>query len=498
MVRLRRGVRLSPLPERLPDEVVRPLLDAVEGLAIGGDGLHVGDAVIPRARLVQGRHLAAGSRYRVELPEREGGDGGVVEITVGSWDRARRIRLDGTFELDGHAATSSLEADLTGRRIRTVRVAGGYRATKGRLRSLRRASWEGEATLGARGEMPELSARVRHRFGVVTAGVEGDGGRRRWKGRVVARGSGRGVLRPFAAVGLLVARRRLRSGFAEAVDDFATRWNETVPGLAERDLHAPAVPLRHEVAVRGVSREWADAFVAGLRAAVERLEFKRGRLVRDGGTSDDVRLLAGKHLASGARYRLATVHENPVEATVTAWDTGRARVEFRTDDGRATGWFELRDGKLRVEWRSGPAGDWAELADVTGELDADLHGWASGAPVVRTVTHAFGTETLSLSCAPGEAGWTVAFTETQEPRDWLHPLYTVATAFIPLGDTFAESVEAAGERWDGALDEAADDPAGAAARLVDAVLLHGLLEDFPLLRAAREHDEKVPLGGMDP
>ncbi|MEV5831083.1 hypothetical protein AB0L25_36510 [Spirillospora sp. NPDC052242] len=68
MVRVRRDVRLAALPARLPDEVAGPVLDAVEALAIGGDGLHAGGGVVAAARLVQGRHLAAGSRYAVDLP----------------------------------------------------------------------------------------------------------------------------------------------------------------------------------------------------------------------------------------------------------------------------------------------------------------------------------------------------------------------------------------------------------------------------------------------
>lgn len=487
MVRLRRGVRLSAFPESVLDEVVRPILDAVEGLAIGGDGLHVGDGVIARARLVQGRHLVAGSRYRVELPEP---DGGVVEVTVNSWDRARRIRLDGAFERDGHAATASIDVDMTGRRIRTVGVTGGYRATKGRLRSLRRASWEGRAAFGDRSGTPEIALRVRHRFGLASASVERAGERRgEWRARVAVGGRGRGVLRPFAALGLLIARRRIRAGFVEAVDEFAARWNATVPDLAERDLHAP-VSLRHEIAVTGVGREWVDAFVAGLREAVEGLAFARGRLVRDGGTTEDVRLVDGKHLARGARYRLAAVHRDPVEATVTAWDADRVRVEFRTDDGTRAGSFELRDTAVRVEWRSGRQGDWGELGDVTCAIDADLHGWTSGTPVVRAGTHAFGTETLSLACAPAGDGWAVAFTETPVPRDWLRPLFAVVTALVPSVDAFREAVEAAGERWDDALAGAVDDSAGAAAGLVEAVLLDGLLEDFRLLRTAGEHDEE--------
>ncbi|OLT13443.1 hypothetical protein BJF79_20560 [Actinomadura sp. CNU-125] len=450
--------------------------------------------MIPHARLVQGRHLVAGSRYRVEFP---GDDGGVAEITVGSWDRARRIRLEGTFERDGHAATVSLHADLTGRRVRSVRVTGGYRATKGRLRSLRRATWEGEVRFGDWTGAPEISLRVVHRLGAASGRVEPKGRQRgEWKARVAGGGRGRGVLRPFAAVGLLIARRKLRTGFAEGVDGFAARWNKVVPTLDEHDLHAPLV-ARHTVAVRAVDREWTDAFVAGLRAAVEGLDFKRGRLVHDGSATKDVRLAAGKHLARGARYHLAKAHRDPVEATVAAWDADRVRVEFRTDDGARTGSFESRGASVRVEYASrGPEG-WEALGAVTGEIDADVHGWTSGTPVTRRLGYAFGTEVLSLTCAPDGDGWAVTVTETHAPSDWLRPLYSVAIALTPTEDAFREQVATAADRWDGVVGGAAD-PAGAAAELVDAVLMRGLLEDFRLLGTPGEDDEEMPLGGVRP
>ncbi|MFD0901565.1 hypothetical protein [Actinomadura sediminis] len=493
MVRLRHDVRLAALPGSLPDEVVRPILDAVEGLAIGGDGLHAGGGVIAAARLVQGRHLAAGSRYAIELP-----GGGTAEIVVGSWDRARRIRLDGTFERDGHAVTATLDVDTTGRRIRAVRVTGGYRATRGRLRSLRRATWEGEARLGDRTAVPEAEIRVAHRLGVANARV-GPGGRR---ARITVGGRGRGVLRPLAALGLLVARRRIRAGFAEAADGFAARWNEVVPGLAKRDLHAPVV-LRHTVTARALPRDRAEAFVAGLREAAEGLEFQRGRLVRDGGTTADVRLAHGRHLARGARYRLAAVRPGPAEATVAAWDAGRVRVEFRTEDGETTGAFEFRAagrlGAFRAEWRSARPGPWAELAAVACEVDADLHGWwTSGAPIVRANVHALGRETLSVSCAPAGDEWAVTFTETHALQDWARPLYSVAAAFNPLQDTLRVLAAGAAAHWDGAVAGAADDPRAAAAALLDAVLTGGLLEDLQLLRLAGVDDQEVPLGGTSP
>ncbi|WP_026403697.1 hypothetical protein [Actinomadura rifamycini] len=497
MVFVRRDVRLSALPDGLPDEVAGPVLDAVEALAIGGDGLHAGGGVVAAARLVQGRHLAAGSRYAVELP-----DGGAAEITVRSWDRARRIRLDGTFAWDGHEVTAALDVGLTARRIRTVRLTGGYRATRGRLRSLRRADWTGEARLGDGTAAPELALRVAHRFGAATARVEPKGARRgEWRVRVAAGGRGRGVLRPFAALGLLVARRRIRAGFAEAVDGFADRWNAAVPGLAQRNLDAP-VTLRHTVTARAVPREWAGEFVAGLRAAVEGLDFRRGRLVRGGGTTDDVRL-DGKHLARGARYRLAAVHRHPAEATVAAWDDDRVRVEFRTDDGATTGAFEVRTagrpGAVHAEWRGGRPGPWAALDTATGRIDADLDGWwTSGAPIVRTSVHVLGTETLAVACAPAGDGWAVTFTETQEPREWARPLVSVVAALAPAEDAFRDLAEGAAERWNDALARAGDDPRAAAAALVDAVLAGGLLEDLRLARPAGVDDQEVPPGGERP
>lgn len=497
MVSVRRDVRLSAPPAGLPDEVVGPVLDAVEALAIGGDGLHAGGGTVAAARLVQGRHLAAGSRYAVDLP-----GGGAADIAVRSWDRARRIRLDAVVERDGHEVTASLDADLTGRRIRTVRLTGEYRATRGRLRSLRRARWAGEARLGDGTAAPEIALRVGHRFGTATARVEPKGRRRaEWRARIVAGGRGRGVVRPFAALGLLVARRRIRAGFADAVDGFAGRWNAAVPGLAKRDLHAP-VTLRHTVTARAVPRDRAGEFVAGLREAIEGLEFARGRLVRDGEPADDVRL-DGRHLARGARYRLAAVHRHPAEATVAAWDPDRIRVEFRTDDGATTGAFEFRTGDrpgaFRAEWRSGRPGPWAALGTVTGGIDADLHGWwTTGAPIVRTIVHALGTETLSVSRAPAGDGWAVTFTETQELRDWVRPLVSVAAALTPAEDEFRAMAEGAAERWNDALADAGDDPRAAAAALVDAVLAGGLLEDLRLARLAGVDDQEVPLGGERP
>ncbi|MEV5831082.1 hypothetical protein AB0L25_36505 [Spirillospora sp. NPDC052242] len=103
-----------------------------------------------------------------------------------------------------------------------------------------------------------------------------------------------------------------------------------------------------------------------------------------------------------------------------------------------------------------------------------------------------------MSRAPAGDGWAVTFTETQALRDWARPLLSVAAALVPMEDGLRDMAEGAAARWNDALAGAGDDPRAAAATIVDAVLVRGLLEDLRLPRLAGVDDQEVPLGGERP
>ncbi|MFB4299666.1 hypothetical protein [Actinomadura sp. NTSP31] len=137
MGRYRRVVEVAPLPRELLDQVVRALLDAAEEAPITENGFEFGDEVINEVRLVEGRHLAAGARYRGEE------DGLIIEAHVPAWNRAGESRIEVTGVSGGHTVNLRLDLHMSGRRLHSLRITGDYQGPKP-FRALRRARWEGE------------------------------------------------------------------------------------------------------------------------------------------------------------------------------------------------------------------------------------------------------------------------------------------------------------------------------------------------------------------
>lgn len=186
MARYRYDAKVEAFPRDLLDEVVAALLDGVEGAPVTESGFAFGEDVHDEVRLVEGRHVATGARYRIAVDRGEG------EVSVAAWNRAGESRIDVTGDFGGHIVRLCVELRMSGRRLQTVRVSGDYQGPKP-FRMVRRAKWECEmqaeewwAVLGSK--TAPLSVRVAHPFAFADLRIargKDKGGR--WAVRTTAR-----------------------------------------------------------------------------------------------------------------------------------------------------------------------------------------------------------------------------------------------------------------------------------------------------------------------
>ncbi|MFB4313884.1 hypothetical protein [Actinomadura sp. 21ATH] len=497
MARFRFRTRLAALPRPLPDEIVQAVLDAAEGMTFDDGGeLRLGDGTLGAARLISGRHLAAGARYRIGL---DAGETRTVDITVAGWDRTGRTALDVLVTAGGHTFTARLKADLRGEGLDVLRIDGSYRGPAF-PRFLQRATVTAEMRLAdrpaggpARSRTPRLAVRVRHPFAEAAVAVaQGGSGRGRRPHTVTVGLRGRTAARPIAAVGLLVVRRRVRRVLGQALATAGTHWNEAVTAMAARGLQERLV-LRHQVTVAAVPREAFGEYVRALHEAVEALRFRDGLLRSGDGPALDVRLLEGRHIEAGARYRVLPAHQDeddappsdPLTVDVLSWDpAGGTRAAFRTAQDTTTGWAELRSardpvllhGRLVHESGSSPV-----LTRVTCEARADLEAWwrrstrsaGDPAPITATAVHALGRATVTLTARPALGGrWKVAVSATVEGLSWGGPLVAVAALFTGhlLENALRKSAGEVAEELNRALPRLRTDPRKAAEATLDALL----------------------------
>jgi hypothetical protein len=106
-------------------------------LPVTEHGFVFGNSVLDGVRLAEGRHLAAGVRYRGGNEELD------VEVYVPAWNRVGESRIDVTVSSDGHVVNLRLDLRMSGGRLHTVGIADDYQGPKS-FRWLRRARWEGE------------------------------------------------------------------------------------------------------------------------------------------------------------------------------------------------------------------------------------------------------------------------------------------------------------------------------------------------------------------
>lgn len=163
-------------------------------------------------------------------------DDGTVEVIVDSWYRqgltAGRIHVvDDKFLLICHvkldSATRPRTVDVEWDGHATTRGIRWLTATTGTARIDLDRWWAGTPRPG---DDPAGTARGRlamFRGSLAAVSDLGD----RWRVTVTGRLRGRGLLRPLAALGLLIGRLPAQQYFRSAMTAFAERWNDEVPAL---------------------------------------------------------------------------------------------------------------------------------------------------------------------------------------------------------------------------------------------------------------------------
>lgn len=244
MSRISHSVIVACVPRPWFEEAVGVLFDMVRGTrAEEGRVLLPDGRAVPGVRLVEGEHLAAGAVYEVEAddgPRPEPERLRIVDRRAGS-DPAVRLEYapgdDGTVAVvEGalHGVARPVAAELHGSVRSLGRRWASLRRAQGDARVDLRAWWD--AAEGRRFCGTPFEAHLGHRLAEATLWAlprpHGDG---RWEVRLVLSLHGGSLLRPVAAVGLLLFRRRLREAFADTVDRMAQVWNTTVPETVSRD-----------------------------------------------------------------------------------------------------------------------------------------------------------------------------------------------------------------------------------------------------------------------
>ncbi|MYY15537.1 MULTISPECIES: hypothetical protein [unclassified Streptomyces] len=286
MARLQHTVTVAALDRCWFEECAALLLDVVESTRTGPDGtLLEGGEPVPGVRLVKGRHLRAGARYTVTQDPApptpgEAPQAPVETLTIGirEWRRSTAIAVEQrvasadavgrvTLRLRTPDRPSGLEARCTLRD-----PAGGFlRRISGRARIDLAAWWAAVAApAGALpAARPPVSARARHPLGRADLSIAvrpaGDGARKAgtdgrkagagaWEVGVTVTVRGRALLRPPAALVLLLFRVPLKRAFRQGIDETAARWNEVV----EAGLPSPE-ELRAEFTEAVVTRNPGEA-----------------------------------------------------------------------------------------------------------------------------------------------------------------------------------------------------------------------------------------------
>jgi hypothetical protein len=238
MVQLIHSVIVESVPRLWFEQALGTVYDVVQetraesGRVLLPDGRAVSDV-----RLVEGCHLSPGAVYESEDEQER------IRLTVRQWHSAPALCLEHTLADEGMATVLEatlrnidrpLHAELSG----CVRVLGRWKSLKQAQGSALvdlDAWWK--AAAGRRLTGTPFEARFEHRLARATLRAvprpSGDGG---WEVRLVLSLRGRSFLRPVAAAGFLMFRRRLCQVFAGAAEEMADQWNETVPQAVAQDM----------------------------------------------------------------------------------------------------------------------------------------------------------------------------------------------------------------------------------------------------------------------
>ncbi|MFF5333263.1 hypothetical protein [Streptomyces sp. NPDC013181] len=256
MAVLRHSVTVLAVGPELVDELAALLCDVAESTRARGESVLMPDGQpVADLRLVKGRHLRPGARYEIGGP----GDAERMALRVREWRRTSAVEVEQVM------SAPDLDARLTLRlarpdRPRLFEARGRVRGPEG-SGMLQRGSGRARIDLGAWWSAASLppgappaarapaTARLRHPLGEARLFLRPrraeDG---RWRVEAAAAVRGRWLLRPVAAVALLLAGGPLRRGFRDAVEQAAEHWNEAVAGLLERGADGVREELARQLA----------------------------------------------------------------------------------------------------------------------------------------------------------------------------------------------------------------------------------------------------------
>ncbi|MFI1930375.1 hypothetical protein [Streptomyces sp. NPDC020330] len=274
MARFEHTVTVGALDRDWFEEATRTLLDLLDASREGEGGaiLLADGRVVDGLRLVKGRHLRPGARYR-STPDGTGTDDapgaapgavpgavpGVVPLSgatvLREWRPSRSIEVESVLEetsfsvrarvrLRDPLTPGALELSLSGHNPQ----GGSLYRFSGRGKADPAAWWAavGRPASAPPAARPAVAGRAVHRLGkarltITPRPAAHDGS---WQVSVVLVVRGRWLLRPVGAVALFFARGLVTRGFREAVDRAAEEWNTALAELTPQYGEA----LREEIA----------------------------------------------------------------------------------------------------------------------------------------------------------------------------------------------------------------------------------------------------------
>ncbi|WP_149260208.1 hypothetical protein [Actinomadura sp. K4S16] len=240
MARFHGSITVSALPRQWFETFVADLYEVLETARVVDGAVVTEIGEIEGVRLVKGRHLATGARYRLE-GDGEADDDSTSELVVSRWSRRRETSVEFTSS-DGDGTASGVLRFDSATRPRNFTMAGRYQGS-GRLRQM---SWKGSADIerwweqvseaGAKRAKPQLTARLSHSLvslKLAIAAEPADDGR--WSIDVTLVVRGRSWARPVGALASLFGGFALRRLFKRGLDDVRRGWEDNVPALVRED-----------------------------------------------------------------------------------------------------------------------------------------------------------------------------------------------------------------------------------------------------------------------
>ncbi|MFK0097149.1 hypothetical protein [Streptomyces sp. NPDC091040] len=241
MAVLRHSVTVLAVERALVAELAPLLWDLAESTRAEGTTVVTPDGQpVEDLRLLKGRHLRAGALYEIGRAD----DGERMAVRIREWRRASAVEVEQRLSAPDLNAKVSLRLTAPDRprliegrgRMWGPDGSGVLRRGSGRARADLAAWWDAAAL--PPGAPPAARApvtvRLKHLLGEARLHLRPrraeDG---RWAVEAVATVRGRWLLRPVAAVALLLAGGPLRRGFRDAVEQAAEGWNEAVARLLE-------------------------------------------------------------------------------------------------------------------------------------------------------------------------------------------------------------------------------------------------------------------------